>query len=53
MVRLIVGMSLNVGLGKTDIQTVKKAMDTQSLLQKSLSVPPQGLSLTKVEYFFN
>jgi tRNA pseudouridine38-40 synthase len=50
MVRLIVGACLNVGLGKTDISILKKAMDTQSVLPKSLSVPPHGLSLTKIEY---
>jgi tRNA pseudouridine38-40 synthase len=50
MVRLIVGACLNIGLRKTDISTLKKAMDTQSLLPKSLSVPPHGLSLTKIEY---
>jgi tRNA pseudouridine38-40 synthase len=50
MVRLIVGMQLNVGLGKTSIQEVKDAMDQQKRLVKSLSVPPQGLYLCDIRY---
>ncbi len=50
MVRLIVGMSLNVGLGKLSITEVQQALETQSRLQKSLSVPPDGLYLTEVRY---
>jgi tRNA pseudouridine38-40 synthase len=50
MVRLIVGMCLNVGLGKTDVEEVKEAMDQQVRLKKSYSVPPQGLFLTDIRY---
>lgn len=50
MVRLIVGMCLQVGLGKISIQQVQHALDTQSLLPKSWSVPPEGLFLTAVKY---
>jgi tRNA pseudouridine38-40 synthase len=50
MVRLIVGMNLNVGLGKTTLEELKTAMDNQSRLKKSLSVPPQGLFLTGIKY---
>ncbi|RMG78374.1 MAG: tRNA pseudouridine(38-40) synthase TruA [Bacteroidetes bacterium] len=50
MVRLIVGMCLNVGLGKMDIESVKEALDQQTRLKKSLSVPPQGLFLTEIKY---
>ncbi len=50
MVRLIVGMCLNVGLGKTSIEEVRHALDTQTLLKKSQSAPPQGLFLTEVLY---
>lgn len=50
MVRLIVGMCLNVGLGKTSIDEVKAAMDQQIRLKKSYSVPPQGLFLTDIRY---
>ncbi len=50
MVRLIVGMGLNVGMGKLKIDTVRRALDEQERLTKSLSVPPHGLFLTEVEY---
>lgn len=50
MVRLIVGMCLSVGHGKMTIDDLKKAMDEQSRLTKSLSVPPQGLFLTEIRY---
>lgn len=50
MVRLIVGMSLNVGLGKVTLEEVKDALDRQVLLNKSWSVPPEGLFLTQVRY---
>lgn len=52
MVRLIVGMCLNVGLGKTRIEEVEKALEEQSRLSRSYSVPPQGLYLTKIKYPF-
>ncbi len=52
MVRLIVGMCLNVGLGKLSLEEVKLALDTQRRLSKSWSVPPQGLFLTEVRYPF-
>lgn len=50
MVRLIVGMCLNVGLGKVSIETVRQALDHQIRLEKSWSVPPQGLFLEEVHY---
>ena len=53
MVRLIVGMCLNVGLGKIEIERVKKAMDEQSRLEKSLSAPAHGLFLTEIKYPFS
>ncbi|MCP3931435.1 MAG: tRNA pseudouridine(38-40) synthase TruA [Bacteroidetes bacterium] len=52
MVRLIVGMCLNVGLGKTSIEEVKEALGNQTRLKTSLSVPPQGLYLTGIKYPF-
>jgi len=52
MVRLIVGMCLNVGLGKISIEQVKSALDTQTRLSNSYSVPPQGLFLTDIRYPF-
>lgn len=50
MVRLIVGMCLNVGLGKINIDQVIEAMDQQIRLEKNLSVPAKGLFLTEVKY---
>ncbi len=50
MVRLIVGMCLNVGLEKLTLDEVRDVMDRQVLLKRSWSVPPQGLFLTEVQY---
>lgn len=50
MVRLIVGMCLNVGTGKLPLETVKKALDDQAILKKAESAPPEGLFLNRVEY---
>ncbi len=52
MVRLIVGMCLNVSLGKLSLKEVKSALDDQTRLSKSYSVPPQGLFLTDIRYPF-
>jgi len=50
IVRLIVGMCMLVGLGKINLLAVKKALDTQTPLDKSLSAPAHGLYLSGVEY---
>lgn len=50
MVRLIVGMCLNVGLGKVSLEEVKTAMEHQTRLNKSQSVQPDGLFLTEIKY---
>jgi tRNA pseudouridine38-40 synthase len=50
MVRLIVGMCLNVGLGKVTLEEVRHALDTQTLLKGSSSAAPQGLYLTDIRY---
>lgn len=50
MVRLIVGMCLNVGLQKLKLDTVKRAMDRQERLERSWSAPPDGLYLTDIRY---
>ena len=50
MVRLIVGMSLELAIGKTSLESVRKALDQQSRLERSWSVPPDGLFLTEVHY---
>lgn len=50
MVRLIVGMCLNVGLGKVTIEEVRFALENEKRLSKSYSVPPNGLFLSEVRY---
>lgn len=50
MVRLIVGMSLQVGQNKVTLKEVKQALDLQSNLSKSLSAPAHGLYLSEVKY---
>jgi tRNA pseudouridine38-40 synthase len=50
MVRLIVGMCLNVGAGKMSIEDVKFALDNQVLLKKANSAEPQGLFLAAIHY---
>jgi len=52
MVRLIVGMCLNIGRGKLVLADVKEAMDKQIRLRKDLSVEAKGLFLTEVKYPF-
>ncbi|MEN0007024.1 MAG: tRNA pseudouridine(38-40) synthase TruA [Bacteroidota bacterium] len=50
MVRLIVGMCLNVGLGKTTLAEVQQALEQQERLKRSWSVPPEGLYLNAITY---
>jgi tRNA pseudouridine38-40 synthase len=50
MIRLIVGMCLRVAAGKTSLEEVTHALDTQTLLHGSWTVPPQGLTLLDVRY---
>lgn len=50
MVRLIVGMCLNVGTGKVSLEEVRQAMDRQQRLKMSTSAPPEGLYLTDIRY---
>jgi len=50
MIRLIVGMCLNVARGQVTLEEVKLALDTRTRLEKDWSVPGRGLFLSKVEY---
>ena len=50
MVRLIVGMCINIGIGKVTIDDLKEAMDNQTIMKKSYSVPADGLYLTDIWY---
>lgn len=52
MVRLIVGMCLSVGTGQYGLDAVQEALENQTRLGKSLSVPPEGLFLSEVRYAF-
>ncbi len=52
MVRLIVGMCLNVAHGRLTIEQVHNALANQQPLTPSLSVPPNGLFLSEVKYPF-
>ena len=52
MIRLIVGTCILVSKGDLTLEEVKEALDNQKRLPKSLSAPPQGLFLNKVEYEF-
>ncbi len=50
MVRLIVGMCLQVGEGKISIEQLRTALNSQKRLSKPYSVPPTGLFLYDVKY---
>lgn len=50
MVRLIVGACINIGIGKITIKDLKTAMDTQTTVKKSYSVPAEGLYLCDIRY---
>jgi tRNA pseudouridine38-40 synthase len=50
MVRLIVGACINIGLGQMSLDDLKQALEEQTPLKKSTSVPSTGLFLTQVKY---
>lgn len=50
MVRLIVGASIQVGLGKSNLADIREALDNQSPLERSLSAPAEGLFLREIIY---
>jgi len=50
MVRAIVGTLLNVGTGKTDVDTVKTIIKSKDRTKAGVSVPAKGLYLTAVSY---
>lgn len=52
MIRLIVGMCLNVGKGKTTLDMVKTAMENRTTLPNALSAPAKGLYLMDIKYDF-
>ncbi len=50
MVRLIVGMTINIGLGKMSVNELELALKTQNRLKLDWSVPAHGLYLNRVVY---
>lgn len=50
MVRLVTGMCVNIGSGQISLDDLKTAMDNQTMLKKSYSVPAEGLSLVEILY---
>lgn len=50
MVRAIVGTLLNVGLGKIEVASIHDIIKSEDRGAAGVSVPAQGLYLTKVEY---
>ena len=50
MVRAIVGTLVEVGLGKKSIEDFKKIIESKKRSEAGVSVPAQGLFLTKVNY---
>jgi len=50
MVRLIVGMCIEVGLGRISMTELEQALLQRERLPRSLSVPPEGLFLSDVRY---
>ena len=50
MVRLIVGASIQVGLGKSSLEDIRLALDKQIPLERSLSAPAEGLFLREIIY---
>ncbi|WP_374707802.1 hypothetical protein [Flavobacterium sp. J372] len=50
MVRAIVGTLVNIGLGKTSVEDLRKIIESGDRSNAGASVPAHGLYLTKVEY---
>lgn len=50
MIRMIVGMCINVAKSHISLDEVKRALDTRSRLARDWSVPARGLFLSKVQY---
>jgi tRNA pseudouridine38-40 synthase len=50
MVRAVVGTLVDVGLGKLQPEDIVKILDKKDRGEASISVPPQGLFLWKIEY---
>jgi tRNA pseudouridine38-40 synthase len=52
MIRLIVGMCINVGRGRLSLEEVRTALEQQEALSLPWSAPAKGLYLTDIRYPF-
>ena len=52
MVRSVTGTLLDVGRGKLSIEGLRRIIEQKDRCAAGVSMPPQGLFLTKVEYDF-
>lgn len=52
MIRLIVGMCLNVGKGKISLMQVEESIEQQQIIPHALSAPAEGLFLKDIIYPF-
>ncbi len=52
MIRLIVGMCVNVGRNKLSLADVQKALENQTRLSMPLSAPAHGLFLNNIKYSY-
>ena len=50
MVRAIVGTLLEIGLKKQDLNVFRKIIESKNRSEAGLSVPSNGLFLTKITY---
>lgn len=50
MVRLVVGMCINVSLGKLKLEEVEEALANKKRLERDWSVHAQGLTLSQIDY---
>ncbi len=50
MVRMLVGACINISEDKLSIEDLKQAMENQTRLETSYSVPAQGLFLNRISY---
>ena len=53
MVRSVTGTLLDVGRGKLSIDALRRIIEQKDRCAAGVSMPPQGLFLTKVDYNFN
>jgi len=52
MVRLLVGMQINIARGKLSLEDLDRAIENQSVLSPNYSAPAEGLYLHEIRYSF-